>query len=1165
VFLAWPGRMPYRIGMGTATARAGPQSVRIRYVFSCLGHAAAAGVRAGVLRDLFCLLLFFGAALFLLRDSLLTGRVFYENDTRDFYYPLMARVAQLLRQDRLPLWAPELFGGYPLFADGEAGTLYPLHFVALKLLPFEVAFVWLRILRYWLAGSFMYAYGRFTGMSRGGALGAGLVFMLCGFSIAQMHHTNISQGAIWLPVVLLCVEGALRKPFPQRYLFMVGGALALACQALAVHVQVVLMTLLATGLYALYRVIVGPVGGGVWGGRRPEHAPLTRATVRLLRRGYRVLVQNILPPGLLTQATGAASGATRFGTLIARPVRGVRHALWLALTGLAHVTWRAALFIVLLTVIVGGGLGLAAVQLLPLYELGRFSLRAHGVSYSFATQYSLPPANLATLLLPDLFVDHGRYWGAWSRWETTIYAGIVPLLLALVALLAVRNRSVLFFGLLAVLAGMLALGDQSPFGLHRRLVELPGFMYLRAPGRFAFLFDTSIAVLAGHAITWLSRRGRLRVTLPAPAASLSESGQQRAPLMRAAQLLQSGAARGWTAVCAAAAVVGVLFLAALLDALALLGPLALQRFSASLAADKEAAVEAIRRLVLSARGMDGRVTIEYAYHWLERALDASNPLVALQVGFLVAGALVLFCWLLVPRLQALWQTLALILIATDLLTSGTRFHPLISLRELSEPSPAAQFLAAQPGLFRVLTAGRTPDRPNRLLPVGLQEADGYSSLQQDRHLQYITRARFTENRLVDLLNVRFLVQPNVFTPAPSFELTSYNPIRPLMSASAGNAASTMEFRVPSARADRLRLVSALHVGAAVPQGERVAQIIVYPADGSPPLVLPILAGVHTAEQNIEREDVRPQAQHERARVAQSLRSRDAQGREYQRYLYFAELPLPRQMVISRIGVKALHPTARFQLYGLSLFDSATWQAMQFTASELEKYVEVYRDERVVIYENRAVLPRAFLVPRAVNMTAPDPDALNDVILTQMTEGDFDPERMVILENVPPDTALPSPEPAAPGRPVVANAPYYTESISPAGTVRIDRYTAQRVRMTVQAAQPAVLLLTDTYYPGWRAFIDNAEVPMYRADFIFRGVLVPPGEHVVEFAYHPASFEAGLALTRLAAYALASLAAFCVLATLLPPAARALWRWVPERRRLRPLPTPGSAPAGSAAG
>ncbi|MEJ2368839.1 MAG: YfhO family protein [Acidobacteriota bacterium] len=54
--------------------------------------------------------------------------------------------------------------------------------------------------------------------------------------------------------------------------------------------------------------------------------------------------------------------------------------------------------------------------------------------------------------------------------------------------------------------------------------------------------------------------------------------------------------------------------------------------------------------------------------------------------------------------------------------------------------------------------------------------------------------------------------------------------------------------------------------------------------------------------------------------------------------------------------------------------------------------------------------------------------------------------------------------------------------------------------------------TDTYYPGWRAQIDGAGVPISRTDGTFRGVVVPPGRHVVEMRFVSRSFEAGMALS-----------------------------------------------------
>jgi Na+/proline symporter len=115
------------------------------------------------------------------------------------------------------------------------------------------------------------------------------------------------------------------------------------------------------------------------------------------------------------------------------------------------------------------GAGLAAVQLLPLYELGTFSFRGGGVSYEYASQYSFPPAQLLSLLLPAFFVVNGQYWGLWSHWEVFAYAGIAPLVLALAGVALGRHRLVVFFLVLALGSLALALGEHSPFGIHRTL------------------------------------------------------------------------------------------------------------------------------------------------------------------------------------------------------------------------------------------------------------------------------------------------------------------------------------------------------------------------------------------------------------------------------------------------------------------------------------------------------------------------------------------------------------------------------------------------------------------------------------------------------------------------------------------------------------------------
>src|SRR5262245_60447644 len=64
------------------------------------------------------------AAALLLYRALVHGDVRWQDDTKYFYYPLLATVAAALKEGRLPLWEPGLFSGYPLFADGESGMLY---------------------------------------------------------------------------------------------------------------------------------------------------------------------------------------------------------------------------------------------------------------------------------------------------------------------------------------------------------------------------------------------------------------------------------------------------------------------------------------------------------------------------------------------------------------------------------------------------------------------------------------------------------------------------------------------------------------------------------------------------------------------------------------------------------------------------------------------------------------------------------------------------------------------------------------------------------------------------------------------------------------------------------------------------------------------------------
>jgi hypothetical protein len=143
---------------------------------------------------------------------------------------------------------------------------------------------------------------------------------------------------------------------------------------------------------------------------------------------------------------------------------------------------------------------LPAVQLVPAWELVRNSARG-AVSYAWISTFSLPPENLLTLFLPNLFGDmvNVPYWGKNNLWEMSIYLGIVPLAMIGVGLALNRSRNVIVFTAIGGFFLLLALGKHTPF-LWVLYTCIPGFNLFRGVAKAAFVFAFASSLIAGFGL-----------------------------------------------------------------------------------------------------------------------------------------------------------------------------------------------------------------------------------------------------------------------------------------------------------------------------------------------------------------------------------------------------------------------------------------------------------------------------------------------------------------------------------------------------------------------------------------------------------------------------------------------------------------------------------------
>ncbi|MBK7259364.1 MAG: YfhO family protein [Ignavibacteriae bacterium] len=157
------------------------------------------------------------------------------------------------------------------------------------------------------------------------------------------------------------------------------------------------------------------------------------------------------------------------------------------------------------------GLGISAYIYLSVQEFAQFSIRGGGtagstggLAWDYATNWSWHPEEIITLLIPGFFgFQTPLYWGTMPFTSSTIYVGVLPLVLAGIALAYNRTRLTWFFGILALVMVVVAFGKHLPLLYGPMFDYLPYFNKFRVPVMVLHLFPFVVGVLAGFGLDWL--------------------------------------------------------------------------------------------------------------------------------------------------------------------------------------------------------------------------------------------------------------------------------------------------------------------------------------------------------------------------------------------------------------------------------------------------------------------------------------------------------------------------------------------------------------------------------------------------------------------------------------------------------------------------------------
>ncbi len=730
------------------------------------------------------------------------------------------------------------------------------------------------------------------------------------------------------------------------------------------------------------------------------------------------------------------------------------------------------------------GLALAAVQILPTFEMLRNSLRATA-TYEFFGSFSMPRRFVLTFFAPYIFgggnghLFRAPYIERQFLGEYLAYVGVLTIMLTIVALILKRDTRTKFWAAVCLVSLLMAFGRFLPFSLYEVIYHVPLLNLFRSSSRHLLEVQFAIAVLAGRGLT----------------AIRTSSGDK---------LLKSSLVAG-----------GLVFLLTILTVT--------WWRPADFRLARQAPVTILRAPELFVPIMIAMLSVIAL--WLATRYRSQLTLVGL-FGVLILDLLVYGYgsgWHTHSpgRDHDLWHEPAIVNFLRSREPIGERSYRIFTQEQPFDPSSPVPTTPTPGWIFSL--------QPDIYMTHGIENAGGYDGFGLSRYsklagdmkvwgeLSDPERTLRGDSRELDLVNVRYLLTRSMSVSLPpriwpaatrvyggqKFGASDLN-LSPIL------GGQRLSFTVPPTQVDSIALLTNLSWSNDVPNGSVVAHLQLIASDGQT-ISFDLLAGEHTSEWAYDRTDIKASIKHKRAPVATSYVVEDAHGK-YEGHTYVCAFKLPSAAVVTSGSITLARVSSAPDLslnvnaftlvdgdkafpLGRELMTKGSGQEVQITkgVSPVQRWKKLTELQEVAVFENTRVLPRAWLANEVQLLS--EPEMLQVIRTSKLPNGQVWEPRNVALVEAPLDFAESKP-------------------IDEAREAEVTLYEPNHLSVKTNAATSSILVLSENHYPGWRTRVDGREVETLRVNYNLRGVTLPPGEHNVDFVYRPKSVLFGLVISLL---------------------------------------------------